>query len=232
MSKKTCSPMRSPARIDSLEHRRLFSAPPVPTVQNGILKVWGTPGDDTIEVEYFTVAAAPNGADKTPFYGVYVDGATTLVSGTGIVGLHVHSGAGNDIIKLIDVDPNLISVPTPTGVQYTIFSVLVGETVFAGRGDDLIDAGYGNPGPVVSSGIPGRTGTCVLHGGAGNDTLTGSFGVLYGGQGNDSITAGTNTTVYAGAGNDAINIGNYSQDVISDVGGNDTILGSGELVLI
>jgi Ca2+-binding RTX toxin-like protein len=211
--------------MDVLEPRLLFSAPPTPNVQNGILKVWGTPGDDTIEVEYFTVVGAPTGADRTPFYGVYVDGTTTVVPATNIVGLHVHSGAGNDIIKLIDVDPNLISVPTPTGDQYTISSVMVAETVFAGRGDDLIDAGYGNPGPVFSVGIPGRTGTCAINVGAGNDTITGSYGVIYGGQGDDSITAGTNTTIYAGTGNDTINKGVYNV-VIKDVGGNDTILGS------
>jgi hypothetical protein len=35
--------------VDPLEPRRFFSAPPVPAVQGGILKIWGTPTDDTGE---------------------------------------------------------------------------------------------------------------------------------------------------------------------------------------
>lgn len=216
--------MHPVASLDPLESRVLLSAPPAPTVQNGILKVFGTPADDTIEVEYFTFAGGPRGADATPLYGVYVDGTTTVVPDNGIVGVHVHSGKGNDVIKLIDVDPNLISVSAPAGVNYSESSVAVPETVFGGTGNNVIDAGYPNPNPnLVTTGY--GTGPVAIHGGGGNDTISANYGIIYGGRGNDSITAGFNTTVVAGRGNDSIDIGTYTNDVISGVGGNDTIVG-------
>jgi hypothetical protein len=209
--------------LDPLEPRRLMSAP-VPIVQNGILKIWGTPGDDTIEVERYILHEGNPGMSTTPFYGIYDDGVTTMIPDGGVVGLHVHAGQGNDVIKLINVDPNLISVPTPTGVSYLVGQVPVPETVIGGQGDDLIDAGYGNPGLIVTGGLTG-SGPCALRGGPGNDTISGSYGILYAGQGNDSLTAGFNTTVVAGRGDDTINTGVYSNDVIMNIGGNDTVVG-------
>jgi hypothetical protein len=217
--------MRSPARIDSLEHRRLFSAPPVPTVQNGILKVWGTPGDDTIEVEYVTFHSAPRGTDTTPFYGIDVDGTTTLVPSTGIAGVHVHAGAGNDMINLIDVDTGLISLPATIGVEFIESSVALPETVFGGNGDDLIDAGYPNPNPLL--GTTGySTGPTAIYGGQGNDTISANYGIIHAGQGNDSIVAGISTTIFAGQGSDSINVGTYLSDPVYNGGGTDTVMGN------
>jgi hypothetical protein len=216
---------RLTAEMEYLEPRRLFSSPPAPAVQNGILKIWGTPGDDTIEVERFTVHQGPAGTDLQPFYAIYLDGITTTVPDTGIDGVHVHAGAGNDIVDL--VDSGMITVPTPTNVIYDENPVAIPETVFGGQGDDLIQAGYGNPGPLVTSlPLPASTGPCALHGGPGNDTISGTYGALYAGQGNDSITAGINTTVFAGQGSDSINVGNYLGDPIYNGGGTDIVMGN------
>jgi hypothetical protein len=209
------------AAMEHLEPRRLFSSPPAPAVQNGILKIWGTPGDDTIEVERFTVHQGPTGTDLQPFYGVYINGTTTEVPDTGIDGIHIHAGAGNDAIDL--VDSGSITAPTPTNVIYNENPVAIPETVFGGQGDDSITGGYGDVG---SLGVPFGAGPCALHGGPGDDTITGSFGVIFGGQGNDQIAAGTNTTVYAGGGNDFINIASNTNDIVTSVGGNDTVEGS------
>jgi Ca2+-binding RTX toxin-like protein len=202
--------------LERLEPRRLMSAP-VPFVQNGILKIWGTPGDDTIEVVFF--GSPPGGTNPQNYYGVYMDGTTTLVPDMHIMGIHVHAEKGNDVVKLFNIDPNLISPPSVTGPQYNSSSVTIPETVFGGQGDDLIDAGYANPH------VQAGTGPCLIGGGPGDDTISGNFGEIYAGQGNDSVTAGINTTVFAGRGEDTINTGIYSHDVITGISGNDTIIG-------
>jgi Ca2+-binding RTX toxin-like protein len=179
-----------------------LSAAPIPYVQDGILKVWGTPGDDTIIVQ------TSNGLSP---YIVTVDDVVTTISVPGIKGLHIHAGAGNDTINLDDV------VRGANG-EITLTVVSIPATVFGGKGDDAIT---GTPYDVRDQ----------LHGGPGNDTITGS-GVIYGGQGNDDITCvgdGSNT-VYGGLGDDSISNGNAPSDSIVGGGGNDTITGNSDPV--
>ena len=103
----------------------------------------------------------------------------------------------------------------------------VGNTVYAGGGDDTIygsknaDKIYGEEG---SDYILARAGDDVIYGGVGNDTIYGEEGndVLEGGVGNDAL--------YGGAGNDTYIFGRGDGvDTINDYGNNenddkDTIL--------
>jgi Ca2+-binding RTX toxin-like protein len=198
--------------MDWLEPRMFLSVAPIPVVQNGILKIWGTPGDDTITVQTAGFDTMTGGPTE---YDVVVDGVTTTFPYAGIRGVRVHAGAGNDSIDLYIEAPN--TVPGSNGETVLLLPntdqtvVMVPATVFGGRGDDSI----------IGSGAP-----CVLRGGPGNDTITG-YGQIYGGQGNDNITVSAyNTSVNGGLGDDTIYNGTQPTDTVLGGGGNDTIEGS------
>jgi Ca2+-binding RTX toxin-like protein len=200
-------------------------------VQYGILKIWGTPGDDTIEVQGYDQSEANtvNGVPVTLVqdYYVYVNGVVTAIPGAGVTGIHVHAGAGNDFIDLAgpgngvqgsfgEAPPKLITQPSqtlPTLPGLGELQLLIPVTVFGGRGDDFIYGSYSS--------------TNALHGGPGNDSIEGGPGVINGGQGNDNIEGwANNTTIYGGPGADLINTDGQGNDSVVGGGGHDTVEGS------
>ncbi len=139
-------------------------------------------------------------------------------------------------IRLTDADENVV------------FPSNLGETVYAGAGNDIIDARSGNDklyGEVGNDSLIGNVGTDTLYGGDGSDTLMGGadndtlFGdgsndSLSGDAGDDSLSGGAgddsmnglagNDIIDAGAGKDAMNGGSGNDIFILRVGaGQDTI---------
>ena len=217
------------AMMDRLERRVFLSVAPIPVVQNGILKIWGTPGDDTIEVQGYdqSEAGIVNGVPVTLVqdYYVYVNGVVTAIPGAGVTGIHVHAGAGNDFIDMAGpgtgqgtfgtAPATLITSPSqtlPAAAELAELQVLIPVTVFGGRGDDFIIGGAS---------------TNTLYGGPGKDSIEAGTGVIHGGQGNDIIEAwANNTTIYGGAGADLINTNGQGNDSVIGGGGHDTVEGS------
>jgi hypothetical protein len=157
--------------MDRLEPRMFLSVAPTPYVQNGILKVWGTPGDDTIVLRL-----------NSYIWDVTVDGVTTAIPSSGVTGMHVHAGAGNDEI-------NLQGEP-------------IVATVFAGQGQDSVYGGTRQGEVIAGGGNDIITAFGVVHVGNGDDTIT---------CGGGDAPASTATTVYAGGGNDTIYAGTFDQ---------------------
>jgi len=99
----------------------------------------------------------------------------------------------------------------------------------------IVNAGDGGDRVVMS--LTTASTTVIVHGDAGNDTISGSGGAeqlfgdvghdsISGGDGNDTITGGNgNDTLSGGAGTDVLN-GNAGSDSMLSGDGNDTIAGS------
>lgn len=102
----------TPALVEPLERRTLWSA----TIEGGVLRVVGTPGDDEISVEV-------NEADDAKL-DVTENGQTTTIDVTGLRRLRVFGGRGDDVIEIGD------DIPLKVGV-------------FGGRGDDELAGGNG-----------------------------------------------------------------------------------------
>jgi Ca2+-binding RTX toxin-like protein len=94
------------------------------------------------------------------------------------------------------------------------------DGLYGTAGADTIEGGEGD------DGIFGGAGDDILHGGLGNDFIVGSYGddVITGGAGHDSIDAGS--------GNDQVDGGDGDDRLISNVGGNDQLIGGAGVDLI
>ncbi len=101
---------------------------------------------------------------------------------------------------------------TGTENEDSILGSAVGDTIWAGTGNDYVDGGAGNDEIWVQAGdnsVWGGAGDDIIHGGAGVDDLWGSLG-------NDTITGD--------AGDDKL-VGNEGNDNLSGGSGNDRIWG-------
>ncbi|HTK75839.1 MAG TPA: C2 family cysteine protease [Gemmataceae bacterium] len=199
--------LRRSLNIERLEDRTV-PAGISGTIQNGVLTVLGTPGDDTIVVHY---------ANKV----VSVDGLKLEAEAGRIV---IDAGAGNDVIRLDTQDPLPVRVPATVYCgdgNDLVYSTNCGDIVYGQNGNDTLIGGgardYLNGGD-GNDVIDGAGGDDILNGGAGNDTITGNTGndTIYGDVGND--------TVDGAAGNDAL-FGDAGTDNINGSAGNDTVNG-------
>jgi Ca2+-binding RTX toxin-like protein len=185
---------------------------PDTTLASGVLTVHGTRGKDVIVVEggkisfYILVngIGAPftfgknlrticvdcgSGDDK-----VRIDGAVPGLPGTGVPGVSVLGGGGNDIIKAGDGNDTITGGPGSNtiyggGGNDLINGAGVSDLIFGGYGNDTI---HGNGGDDT---IYGDAGNDQLWGGGGNDSIVGSSGQdsLFGEAGNDTLSGGTQT---------------------------------------
>jgi hypothetical protein len=90
-----------------------------------------------------------------------------------------------------------------------------------GSGDDVLDGGSGDDVLRGGSGddmLKGGSGDDVLNGGSGDDVLKGGSGddILVGGSGDDELTGGSGDDIFRFS-------GDFGDDVITDLKGNDTI---------
>ncbi len=184
--------------------------------------VYGGQGDDHVDASGSTQAnfisgdlgndsiTLGSGAD-TAYGGV---GNDSIIAGSGHDQLY--GNAGND--------------------QITIGAANTGSTVYAGQGDDHIDASgstHANfiSGDLGNDSITLGSGADTAYAGDGNDSIVAGSGhdQLYGNAGNDLITLGASnagSTVYAGQGNDHIDAsGSTHANYLSGDVGNDVILG-------
>jgi Ca2+-binding RTX toxin-like protein len=175
--------------IEKLEQRRLLSA----SVLHGILTVEGTESGEDITVR----AVLAN--DGTPQFIVKVGGEETTVVGTGVSGINVRAGGGNDSVH-VEVPDSVKGPSLPLAIL----------TVDGGAGDDLL---------TVGSFFLRAT----LLGGEGDDTLTGGLSLDYlrGGPGNDRLDGGLlGDSLWGGRGNDIL-VGGSERDRIRGGGGRD-----------
>lgn len=118
---------------------------------------------------------------------------------------------------------NFVGGFTPTSTKSTADATVTGtaanDTLAGGWGNDTISGGGGN------DRITDLAGTNSLSGGAGDDYLFTSNGVLDGGDGNDALqTQGGANTMNGGAGNDSI-LGGNGNDSLTGGDGDDTLDG-------
>ncbi len=135
--------------------------------------------------------------------------------------------------------------PTFGGLEsdvFELFDTSNQDLIFAGAGDDLVDASQATTG---GNRLLGGTGLDELFagyrdrvsGGTGDDILDASAGLgnnrLYGGEGNDELFAGESDRLFAGSGDDLLDATNSSShNYLYGQDGNDTFfLGSGDRLL-
>jgi hypothetical protein len=106
---------------------------------------------------------------------VIINGATQRIDLTRVAGILIHTGAGNDNVR---VDANIRGVRIQGGSG--------DDRLTGGDGEDFIDGGDGN------DFIDGRRGDDILRGGAGNDTIRGS-------EENDRLDAGAGDDLLFGS---------------------------------
>ncbi len=217
--------------------------------------VWGTPGNDYIDVNY----TGDNDGDV-------VDGGDAILPGTSGDDDVIFAGAGDDVV----IAGNGADAVHGDGGDDLIFGGAGNDTLYGDAGDDLVEGGdgddliYGGSGDdqllggagndTIQAGsgsalVHGDDGDDLIYGGAGNDSLNGDGGndtiyggdapevEIYGGAGDDVLYAGAggdlvlggdgNDTIYGGAGADAL-FGGADRDVFINVGPNDVIDGNEE----
>ncbi|MGB7160490.1 MAG: calcium-binding protein [Tepidisphaeraceae bacterium] len=162
---------------------------------NGVLAINGTDADDEIEI-----------TGNSAVLNININGMSTRLLATGVTGLSINTGAGNDRVTL-----------------FTDFDA----TIDAGEGDDFVASGGGD------DVIAGRGGRDRLFGGGGNDHIMGNangdflFGdagddTVSGNGGNDRITGGGDEdSLLGGAGNDFFFAIDGRIDTLSGNGGDD-----------
>jgi hypothetical protein len=228
--------MRLPSRlrrnlsIERLEDRTV-PAGITGTLQNGILYITGTPGDDTIVVRYRNKTISVDGTDISAEAGRIVINAT----------------AGNDIIRLDNPNPTKDTIPlrVPSTINLgdgnnTVYGSNCGDIIYCGNGSNVIHAGNGknyirggNGNNLIYGGNGGDainiygSGRNTIYGGTGNDTIYGGSGpdLIYGGAGDDYIDGGPGgDTMYGGPGNDTLN-GGAGDDYLDGGDGNNVLIG-------
>ena len=140
-------------------HRRSLVPPPgghpqPPTIENGVLSITGTRGDDRIALRLQT--GAPNllqvdfGNDGSPEF---------TVDRTGVTSIDVDAGGGSDSVSIDESNGQFENVPT---------------TIDGGSGDDRIAGGSGNETLIGGGGddtIDGNRGADTAFMGGGDDTF-------------------------------------------------------------
>ncbi len=124
--------------------------------------------------------------------------------------------------QLLSVEDNVILCTSPilpcdgTENEDTIIGTVVGETIFAIGGNDIIQ---GNGGPDI---VYGGEGDDNIQGSEGSDTLFGQDGddVLFGDSGTNVIFGGGGNLMFGGAGDDKL-YGGSDNDVLVGGSGHD-----------
>ncbi|WP_431857827.1 hypothetical protein [Azospirillum sp.] len=155
----------------------------------------GGAGIDLLQL-YLDGSPAPIRVDLAT--GIVSTGATAL----GFERVQIQTGSGDDTV--VGGDGNLIGDP------WTVS----GDTIYTGRGRDLIQAGGGD-----DRIMPGDDSDTV-SGGDGNDTIYGGSGDrIDAGAGNDLVYGGDRATLDGGAGQDRLELTLWNTDVLFDFAG-------------
>ena len=225
-------------RFEGVEERMLMAADV--GIDNGVLNVTGTDGNDVIEVQESTVnygngvvVKSISATVKDQFGNILANGTfaansinsvkvdakggnDTVVNSTDKIG-RLHGGAGNDYIQ------------GGSNRDY-IYGGTGHDTLKGGAGNDYIHGGSGNDKIYGQSGndsLHGGSWHDTIYGGAGNDYITdvSGFNKLYGEAGNDYIQGGNYVDhIYGGTGHDTLK-GGAGNDVIHGQSGNDFLYG-------
>ncbi len=182
----------------------------------GVLRVFGSNGDDQIQISSSGGITTVEGAGPSDL----------MFNNNAFSGIAVFALAGNDDVSLGDSILTSATIEGGFGDD-TILGGHGNDTITDSRGNDLLDGGAGNDflsnneGELLHS-------PDTLNGGIGNDTLrTGNGdGLLSGGDGNDSIVGGFgDETLDGGNGDDFIQVLYYGAHTVLGGDGNDTLLG-------
>lgn len=192
--------------------------PLAPTLNDGILGLSGTAGNDAI--------------------GIWNDGSTLRVRMNGrsypfslasVARIEIDAGDGDDLVDL-----------SSTTVNAYLFGGAGDETLIGGVGNDTLSGGagrnrmLGGPGNDRINGSGGRDfiygegDDDRLYGNAGNDFIDGGGNVdrLFGGDGDDFLTGGSgNDKLYGDAGNDTLE-GGLGDDLLFAGEGSDVLFGN------
>jgi Ca2+-binding RTX toxin-like protein len=187
--------------FEPLENRLLLAA----SVVNGVMKLNGTDGNDTISVRRY-------GDDGSLF--IDVNGDTGIFSsGNHITRIEIHGLAGND------------SLNARVDIAFRVF-------IYGDDGHDRLEGGnhadhlFGGKG---NDNLFGESGRDILHGGSGDDSLIGERedDHLFGDAGNDTLNGHLGDDLLnGGRGNDELH-GEDGDDVLLGGGGRDWLQGSG-----
>ena len=183
-------------------------------VNNGVLQIVGTNGDDAAYVRDWYGGKYRIAADFLPSPG-YVD----LDKGP-IQAIEAYMLGGNDHITIFDNVYIPAYLDTADGNDY----------LYAGSGDTHLVGGPGADwlvGDIGNDILEGGEGNDNIQGGDGNDLLLGEDGndLLSGGQGDDRLFGGEDDdSLYGNAGNDILRGGN-GNDNLYDYDGNNILLG-------
>jgi Ca2+-binding RTX toxin-like protein len=209
------------ASVDLLEPRRLFAATPYARLDaNGVLRVFGSDGDDQIEVNPCVQLESANPDEPLLGVSVIVNGTPLLVGRAGVARfVRVYADAGDDAISVLsDLNKPRAYVEAGDG----------DDSVITDNGDDTL-LGQGGNDRLVS-----ERGRDSLNGGGGNDTLVdgGDANTLVGGAGKDTFLLfynGDRDRILCGPGNDYVTYSlkiegeNEGEDYIDGGDGNDWI---------
>lgn len=226
--------MRNVCLVETFENRRHLSSATA-TFSAGILKVYGTTGDDELTVSLNNTQVVVTWVDKT---GTTPQTRTIKsVARSALRNIRLFARDGNDKARVLVDIPSVMHGGLGND---TIESAGANDTIYANQGNDQISAGNGND--IVYGGdgndhIRGGNGNDQLCGRGNNDTIFGNFGndTLYGGAGNDELRGGlgddsintgpmTGLAEYDIAGASAPGSTGVSHDSIRGGQGNDTIL--------
>lgn len=158
------------------------------------LVVFGSPGDDSIDLNGVTLEAFSNLAQ-----------------------VHVNGGAGSDLIIGSELADGIVA-----GEGHDVVMGGAGDDrVDAGPGDDVVSGGDGNDVLVGGDGddfLNGKRGDDRLDGGPGNDTLAGGAGAdaLSGGPGNDVLNGHAGIDILVEQGNTDFVLGHKSLKGLGD----------------
>jgi hypothetical protein len=184
--------------LNRLEDRSLPAATISTTVVNGVLRVIGTDGNDTILIR------------QTGANAVTVAYGATVKRFTGVNEIYADGGAGDDFIYF-DTTP-LGANEIRLAMKATLIGGAGNDTLVGGAGNDYIDGGAGND---------------SLYGNGGNDTIYGGDGndLINAGAGDDTVHGGTgDDRIYGSGGNDQL-FGDSGNDYLSGGSGTDTLVG-------
>ena len=207
-AKRTRAVPRAVSSIEFLSPRILLAA----ALENVILTVDGTPGDDVV-----IVAANKRFVNVLT---VFVNDEPSHFSLSALNSIRVATGDGDDKIW---IDSSL----DPMRYASTIDAGSGNDSVTTGEGADSVTAGAGDD-KVYTNG-----GRDLLDGGTGRDLLVGGYDydTIVGGAHNDRILGQHgNDVIYPGKGDDFVDAGSteYGSNTIVDSAGTETIFGGPE----
>jgi len=195
--------------IESLENRKLMAANITASLSAGVLRVEGTPRNDTIIMRQV--------GNVVSIDGVRINGSGTI-NKIEILGL-----GGNDVLR---ADGNGV-LNQSVRVATTILGGDGNDFIVGGTAADQLVGGHGNDtlyGMLGNDKMWGDSGNDLLFGGAGNDELQGGAGndELLGETGNDYLWGQENDDwLWGGDGNDQID-GGSGFDIAFGGAGTDT----------